>query len=185
MKKRIKYIALPIIAAMMMSCFAGCGDNSGLNEDYSNLQNEYSELQNEYSELKDMYDTLYADYESGKAELEKTKTDVVTLGNVLGSLSPAELETSKSDLNGSYEFTYTPPATAAPVYSSTDSYTSPASSASSSSSSAEYSYIGNINSHKFHKPSCGTLPNPENRVYFSSRDEAVNSGYTACKRCNP
>lgn len=46
-------------------------------------------------------------------------------------------------------------------------------------------YIGNKNTHKFHLPSCSTLPNPENRVYFKTRNEAVNAGYVPCKRCNP
>ncbi len=46
-------------------------------------------------------------------------------------------------------------------------------------------YIGNKNSHKFHRPSCGSLPNEENRVYFATRDEAINQGYEPCKKCNP
>lgn len=46
-------------------------------------------------------------------------------------------------------------------------------------------YIGNANSHKFHRISCGTLPSEKNRVYFDSRDAAINAGYVPCKRCNP
>lgn len=46
-------------------------------------------------------------------------------------------------------------------------------------------YIGNVNSYKFHVPSCRTLPKEKNRIYFSSRDEAINSGYVPCKNCNP
>lgn len=49
----------------------------------------------------------------------------------------------------------------------------------------ESSYIGNGNSHKFHKPSCSYLPAEQNRVYFSSREEAVNEGYAPCKKCDP
>lgn len=56
---------------------------------------------------------------------------------------------------------------------------------SSSSSSSTESYIGNKNTKKFHDPSCGSLPAEKNRVYFSSRDKAVNSGYVPCKKCNP
>lgn len=47
------------------------------------------------------------------------------------------------------------------------------------------SYIGNKNSKIFHRPTCGTLPAEKNRIYFSSREEAINSGQRACKKCNP
>jgi beta-lactamase superfamily II metal-dependent hydrolase len=46
-------------------------------------------------------------------------------------------------------------------------------------------YIGNKNSKKFHLPSCSTLPAEQNRVYFKTREEAINAGYVPCKRCNP
>ena len=48
-------------------------------------------------------------------------------------------------------------------------------------------YIGNSNSHVFHKPSCSSANTikEENRVSFKSREDAVKSGYTPCKRCNP
>ena len=45
-------------------------------------------------------------------------------------------------------------------------------------------YIGNINSKKFHLPTCHTLPYEKNSVYFSSKTEAINSGYSPCKNCN-
>jgi len=47
------------------------------------------------------------------------------------------------------------------------------------------SYIGNSNTHKFHLPSCKTLPSEENRVYFGSREEAIEEGYAPCKNCRP
>lgn len=46
-------------------------------------------------------------------------------------------------------------------------------------------YIGNINSLKFHRTSCSSLPKESNRVYFDSRSAAVDAGYAPCKRCNP
>lgn len=46
-------------------------------------------------------------------------------------------------------------------------------------------YIGNINSYKFHYQSCSTLPKESNRVYFDSRAEAIAAGYTPCGRCEP
>ncbi|MGE5396360.1 MAG: MBL fold metallo-hydrolase [Chitinophagales bacterium] len=44
-------------------------------------------------------------------------------------------------------------------------------------------YIGNRNSKKFHLPSCQSLPAPKNRVYFKTREEAVEAGYSPCGRC--
>ncbi|NLV85887.1 MAG: MBL fold metallo-hydrolase [Clostridiales bacterium] len=46
-------------------------------------------------------------------------------------------------------------------------------------------YIGNKSSMKFHLPSCNSLPAEHNRVYFSSRSEAVFAGYEPCKICKP
>lgn len=40
------------------------------------------------------------------------------------------------------------------------------------------SYIGNINSKKYHLPSCSGLPNEENRVYFTTIDAAEKAGYS-------
>jgi competence protein ComEC len=49
----------------------------------------------------------------------------------------------------------------------------------------EGTYIGNLNSKKFHRPTCGSLPAEKNQVFFDSRAEAVEQGYVPCKRCNP
>lgn len=46
-------------------------------------------------------------------------------------------------------------------------------------------YIGNRNSKKFHLPSCHTLPAEYNRVYLSSREEALQKGFDPCQNCNP
>lgn len=55
------------------------------------------------------------------------------------------------------------------------------------SSSSANSYIGNINSGKFHIASCDQVDkmSEKNKVYFNSRDDAINQGYVSCKRCNP
>ena len=48
-------------------------------------------------------------------------------------------------------------------------------------------YIGNLNTHIFHKSTCGSVGtmNEENKIIFEGRDDAINDGYTPCKRCNP
>ena len=66
------------------------------------------------------------------------------------------------------------------------SSSSPASDTSSSSSGSG-SYVGNSNSGKFHVAGCGSVSkmSEKNKVFFSSRDEAINQGYQPCKICNP
>ena len=46
-------------------------------------------------------------------------------------------------------------------------------------------YIGNINTHKFHLPTCGSLPAEKNRVFFDTRQEAIDAGYDPCGNCKP
>ena len=48
-------------------------------------------------------------------------------------------------------------------------------------------YIGNANSGKFHYSDCRTVRkmNPANKVFFNTRDEAINAGYVPCKVCAP
>ncbi len=47
------------------------------------------------------------------------------------------------------------------------------------------SYIGNKNTYKFHDSSCYSLPMEKNRVYFSSKEEALKRNFTPCMNCNP
>lgn len=55
----------------------------------------------------------------------------------------------------------------------------------SSDQTGQYTYIGNKNSYKFHRKSCSTLPAESNRVYYATREEAINDGMVPCKRCDP
>lgn len=67
------------------------------------------------------------------------------------------------------------------------SSSSSSSSADSSSSSGSGSYVANANTGKFHVAGCDSVSkmSEKNKVFFSSRDEAINQGYVPCKRCNP
>ena len=52
--------------------------------------------------------------------------------------------------------------------------------------SADEEYnIGNINSRRFHRPSCSGLPAEQNWVMLSTREAAVSEGYDPCGRCLP
>lgn len=72
------------------------------------------------------------------------------------------------------------------THSSSSTTTSP-SSAESTASSDSANYIGNANSGKFHVDGCtgANRMSENNKVFFSSRDDAINQGYTPCKMCNP
>lgn len=68
------------------------------------------------------------------------------------------------------------------------SYSHTTSSSQSSSSSGDTgNYVGNINSGKFHDPSCNWAQKMSewNKIKFSSRDDAISQGYEPCRVCNP
>lgn len=48
-------------------------------------------------------------------------------------------------------------------------------------------YIGNARTYKFHIQGCRAerRMNEANRIYFSSRQEAINAGMVPCKICRP
>lgn len=49
-------------------------------------------------------------------------------------------------------------------------------------------YILNINSNKFHLPTCGSaedISEKNRKEYFGTREDAVKDGYSPCGRCNP
>lgn len=74
-----------------------------------------------------------------------------------------------------------------------DSGTSTSSSSGSGSGGSNYnsgtssSYVGNSETGKFHAPGCGDVNkmDPGNKIFFSSRDEAISSGYSPCGHCHP
>ena len=49
----------------------------------------------------------------------------------------------------------------------------------------EAEYIGNVNSRKYHRADCSSLPEEQNRVYFKSIEGAKKAGYEPCGRCHP
>ena len=71
--------------------------------------------------------------------------------------------------------------TVAPEHFATDAELNPTDPAASS--TAQQVYIGNVNSKKFHLPSCANLPAEKNQIFFSSYDEAVAAGYSPCSSC--
>ena len=56
-------------------------------------------------------------------------------------------------------------------------------SAPESGESAATTYIGNTKSKKLHTPHCASLPSEQNRITFSTYEEAIDAGYTPCGNC--
>ena len=50
---------------------------------------------------------------------------------------------------------------------------------------AQVTYIGNVNSHVFHRDTCPNLPAEQNQVVLDSREQAIAQGYTPCGNCEP
>ncbi len=52
---------------------------------------------------------------------------------------------------------------------------------------AQGAYTASAASDKFHLPSCSSASkiSEDNRLWFSSREEAVSAGYAPCGRCKP
>ena len=51
----------------------------------------------------------------------------------------------------------------------------------------EYLYVGSINSNVYHYPSCRYVAQiyPQNRIWFTSAEDARSQGYRPCKVCKP
>ena len=45
--------------------------------------------------------------------------------------------------------------------------------------------VGNVNSLKFHLPSCSNLPAEHNRILFDDYDDAIKNNYEPCGSCKP
>jgi competence protein ComEC len=74
-------------------------------------------------------------------------------------------------------------------YTNTDNSSTSSEIVASTSSSPDFDadtyYIGNINTKKFHFPSCSYLPDEENQIILDTREEAIEQGYSPCGHCNP
>lgn len=49
-------------------------------------------------------------------------------------------------------------------------------------------YILNVNTKKFHYPSCSSvkqMSDKNKQTYTGSRDDLISQGYDPCKKCNP
>lgn len=107
---------------------------------------------------------------------------------VLSRLRDADVTLYRTDLQGDIICTSNGKTVSFTTKKNTDQPTNPTESEKTTSDSAavtEYAFIGNINTQKFHLPTCSHLPGESNRIYFTTREEAIEDGYTACGTCKP
>lgn len=126
-------------------------------------KSEYDTLYQNYTELLSQSDELNAQINELNTALEKSESTNTTL--------KAELEKTKTELITALS---TPKSSESTVQQSNQDSTK-----------KTYSYIGNRNTKKFHRANCNYLPESHNRVYYSSRSNAINAGMSPCKKCYP
>lgn len=124
--------------------------------------------------------TLFPD--NAKVNIYDSSSNLLASQEV--SLSPSEgIQTFGL---GDYDHSYI---SSSASTSSSSSYSDSGSSSGGSNyhSGTSDSYIGNLDTGKFHAPGCGDVDkmDPSNKVSFSSRDEALSNGYSPCGHCNP
>ena len=109
-------------------------------------------------------------------------------GEVLSRLRDADVMLYRTDLQGDIicisdgkSLTFTTSKNAGVPLNPTESEKTTSDTASGS----EYGFIGNLNTKKFHLPTCAHIPQEQNRIYFITREEAVGNGYDPCGTCKP
>ena len=108
--------------------------------------------------------------------------------DVLSRLRDADVTLYRTDLQGDIICTSDGANVTFTTQKTTDqpiNPTEPDKSGSGDASVTEYAYIGNLNTKTYHLPTCAHLPAEKNRIYFTTKEEAIEHGYTACGSCKP
>ncbi len=110
---------------------------------------------------------------SAKSSGESTGSSAKSSGEPTGSSAAAESKTAQAGASG----TTTVRDSAAEVKKSQVQE--------NASDTSEITYILNVKTKKFHRPSCSSLPTTNRKDTSESRDSVIAQGYEPCKRCNP
>ena len=75
----------------------------------------------------------------------------------------------------------------AATYGTGESTEDPAVSITTEKAGSDAPYVGNVNSYKFHHSWCKSVSQmaEHNKVFFNTREEAVNAHFKPCQNCNP
>ena len=104
---------------------------------------------------------------------------------VLSRLRDAGVTLYRTDLQGTIIASSDGSAVTFTTEKNASAQTNPTAVNGSGQNSQEIACIGNVNSHVFNRPTCSSLPLEKNQILFSSRQAAVEAGYTPCGVCNP
>ena len=123
---------------------------------------------------------------------ETTKEATILETEAVTESAPDETEAVTTTILPTTKRTQTaasPPATSASESAKAEATTGKATSQTASrvETDKDYPYMCSRNSKVFHKTNCGhgAQIKEENRVYFETREEAVNAGLEPCKHCKP
>lgn len=105
--------------------------------------------------------------------------------NAMSRFRDAGAEVYRTDIQGDICCTSDGNSVQFSVEKNQNAITNPTTVDGSGQNTVDIAFIGNINSKKFHLPTCGNLPAEKNRIFFDSRQEAVNAGYSPCGNCKP
>ncbi|MCL1787022.1 MAG: MBL fold metallo-hydrolase [Defluviitaleaceae bacterium] len=106
--------------------------------------------------------------------------------NALSRLRDADVTLFRTDLQGTITCTSDGKTVSFTTERNANTQTNPTVSSKPDAPAAEeVHYIGNVNSRKFHRPTCSGLPDEKNRVTFETRDAAIDEGYAPCGSCKP
>ena len=141
----------------------------------------YNDGPNVYQYTLNVEKTIYK--KMGSVELVLSTSD----GNVLTYTTTYDIKNGgniKDYVDDVIDYTPEPPTSSTSSSSSSYSYDS---SSYDTDNDVYGDYIGNSNTHKFHQSFCSWADNIKsgNQVSFSSRQEAIDSGYSPCGHCNP
>jgi competence protein ComEC len=108
--------------------------------------------------------------------------------DVLSRLRDAEVKVYRTDMQGDIVCTSDGKTVTFQTQKNGDAITNPTEKDTAESSAVTdtaVTYIGNVKSKKYHLPTCSSLPAEENRIIFSSKQEAIDAEYEACGSCKP
>jgi len=100
--------------------------------------------------------------------------------NTLSRLRDADVAVYRTDIQGTITCTSDGDAVSFITERNAESQTNP-----TEQDMEENFYIGNLNTRKFHRPSCSGLPIEKNRITLNTREEALHEGYSPCGICLP
>lgn len=105
--------------------------------------------------------------------------------DVLSRLRDADVTLYRTDLQGDIICTSNGKTVTFTTAKNSGVPTNPTAGSTAEEGATEYTYIGNLESKKFHTASCKHLPGENNRIYFITREEATSKGYEPCGVCKP